>query len=579
MRRLFSILMVLASPFLWNCSESDKPPVLDQSVPQVVILYPTALEPATVKVSDSTDVYFVAHDLDAAGQDKTPTKVELWFSRPNTSDRVLIGTAPPPITIDQVPSDIRSSIEIPAGWSLYTRKWYTGPRPLPPIGTPINSGTTVQLFALAYDAAGNAGRSPEVVRVDIFNFGDDLRRPRGSFIVTPPSGTVEDSFTFDANGTLDDIDPIHLIRVRWDFDGSPSNGWDIDWDRDARADELQTWKFAAPSNYTVVMEARNSYLSPDSVDVTRRAVAVTDIGGNPRPPEEDNYADVPSGTYVVGDSSYVMDGRTFGTDSYEMPVHLVKITTSFRIEKTEVTNRLYLNYLLMTQADSATTEYRQGVIYSRDPKDPATPQDVLFILNRSRIFFDLDHETYAVQPGFEDHPVTGVTWHGARHYAISYGLRLPTESEWEIAARGSNVDWNYPFANGVELSRTDGPSRVNYAGSRVDPQPFANTTTPRGFYNGQMYQGFQTTDSPSAFGVYDMAGNVSEWVSDYLDTYTPELQSDPQGLVGIYKVIRGGSYLSSRAGVRCTARAGQLPEESLISVGFRTAYIQRVVGK
>ncbi len=577
MRRLVFVLFALASPFLWTCSENDTPAVQDLSEPEVRIFFPYDTEPATFVVSDSIDVYYAARDLSRNGQPISVQKVELWFARPGSSDRVLIATPSRAIDIDQVPEDIRPLVTLPAGWTLYTQVWYTGPTPLPPIGTPINTGTDVQLFALAYDAAGNVGRTEDVIRIHVTNLGDDIKGPRPVFTVSPQSGTTADTFVFDASATADDIDPPHLIRVRWDFDGNPANGWDVDWSADARADEPQEWQYVTPRSYRAILQAHNSYL-PDSINTTTRDLLVTPIGGNPRPPEPDNYVDIPMGTYVLGDSSYVLNGRTYQTDAIERPVHEVLFTSNYRVEKTEVTNRLYLDYLQAAlrpdEPDSATIEYAGGAIYSFDPAHPDTAQQVYLILSNSRIFYNLDAESFAIQPGYEDHPVTGVTWYGASAYALAFGLRLPTEAEWEVAARGVNSTFDYPFIDGVELDETTGPRRVNYAGSRSGADPFVDTTTPRSFYNGQVYQGFQTQDTPSVSGTYDMAGNVGEWVGDWHDNYNPGLDIDPQGSpIGVFKVVRGGSYQSSRAGVRCTARVGLLPHESFVSVGFRTAYI------
>jgi formylglycine-generating enzyme required for sulfatase activity len=581
MRMLCFVLFALASPFLWNCAEKDKAPVVDQSKPEVLIFYPNAPDSSTFIVRDSIETYFAARDVGPDGQSTPPSKVELWFSWPGSADRVFIGTETQPISMEQVPANIAPFVKVPSGWSLYTRRWYTGPKPLPPVGTPINSGTHVQLFAYAYDAAGNIGRTPDVLPLLVYNNGDNIGPPIPRFTVSPPSGTTEDTFTFSADSTTDRIDPVHEIRVRWDFDG---NGvWDVDWDRDARADMPQTWKYVVAKSYTAKLEAHNSYL-PDSITWTTRSLVVTPRGGNPHPPEPLNYVDVPGDrldpacVYVLGDSSYTLDGRSYPADADERPIHRARITTPYKIERTEVSNRLYLNYL-RAALDSAVVEYRDGRVYSRDPKHPDLPQELLFVLKDSQIFFVPDDQSFATLPAMEEHPVTGVTWTGAGAYAIFYGLRLPSEAEWEIAARGNNEELNYPFAGGVELTRAEGPHRVNYAGSRSGSDPFVDTgTTPVGFYNGSAYQGFQTIDTPSIFGAYDMAGNVREWVSDWYGEYIPG--DDPQGQpFGTLRVIRGGSYESSRADVRCTARAALPPDASSPNVGFRTAYIVPVLSR
>ena len=587
MRRLFFVLFALASPFLWNCSDNDKLAVADRSEPQVRIFYPYDSEPATFVVNDSIKIYFATHDLGQNDQPVEPTKVELWFSHPRAAAPVLIDTPAQLISIDQVPEEIRPFVQVPAGWSLYSRWWFTGPTPLPPDGgTPIDTGTDVQLFAVAYDAAGNVGRTPDVIRIHVTNFGDNIGPPSPDFTISPQAGTTATTFVFDPALTTDRIDSLDQISVRWDFDGNPANGWDIGWDMDARANQKQSWQYVTPRRYRVVLQAHNSYLR-DSIGTASRYIIVTPIGGDPRPPEENNYCDIPAGIYVLGDSSYALDGQWYQTDAREQPIHAVQFTSDYRIERTEVTNQLYLDYLQKElNADSPSIEYRGGVIYSWDPAHPEAPQDVYFYPGLSEIFFNLDTRTFAIKPGFEEHPVTGATWFGASAYALAYGLRLPTEAEWEVAARGSNEAWSYPFVGGTELTRAEGPHRVNYAVSEPDSlaPPFKGATAPRGFYNGRVYQGFQTLDTPSVFGTYDMAGNVSEWVGDWLKPtppfYPSELDTDPQGAAeGTSRVIRGGSYLSSRADVRCTARGGEPPDGGYASVGFRTAYIRPVPGR
>ncbi|NQV38407.1 MAG: SUMF1/EgtB/PvdO family nonheme iron enzyme [Candidatus Marinimicrobia bacterium] len=122
--------------------------------------------------------------------------------------------------------------------------------------------------------------------------------------------------------------------------------------------------------------------------------------------------------------------------------------------------------------------------------------------------------TFIVEEGFGDHPVTGVTWFGANKFAEYYALRLPTEEEWEKAARGI-TGFSYPWGNEIDSSR------ANYRLSG-DPWDAGDNweiiaTTPVGFYNGQLYNSFQTTNSPSPYGAYDMVGNVNEWTSSWFE--------------------------------------------------------------
>jgi len=146
--------------------------------------------------------------------------------------------------------------------------------------------------------------------------------------------------------------------------------------------------------------------------------------------------------------------------------------------------------------------------------------------------------TYHSGPAWPGFPVVGVSWPEAEAYANFVGKRLPTEAEWEKAARGTDQRI-YPWGNSI-----DG-SRANYLASG-DPYESSGYTTPVGFYDGRLHPSppFQTTDSPSAYGAYDMAGNVWEWVADWYqyDYYSVSPSSNPPGpLSGWDRVLRGGA--------------------------------------
>ena len=120
-------------------------------------------------------------------------------------------------------------------------------------------------------------------------------------------------------------------------------------------------------------------------------------------------------------------------------------------------------------------------------------------------------QIFEVEEGKENHPATDMNWIAATTFADYYSWRLPTNEEWEKAARG-NTGYNYPWGESI-----DG-SRANY---RESGDPFedesSHNTTPVGFYNGENHDGFQTTDSPSPYGVYDMDGNIWELTCTWID--------------------------------------------------------------
>ena len=168
------------------------------------------------------------------------------------------------------------------------------------------------------------------------------------------------------------------------------------------------------------------------------------------------------------------------------------------------------------------------------------------------------------------HPITLVTWYDAQGFCQWAGKRLPTEAEWERAARCDDGR-KYPWGDGLDSRRT------NYFQS---DDPFERgfgailSTNPVGFFDGSNRDGYQTRDGSSPFGTYDMVGNVFEWTSDWYNPRYYALSSDtnPQGPEeGVVKAVRGGSYAVDASHVRPTYRARDAPNFKGPDVGFRCA--------
>lgn len=223
---------------------------------------------------------------------------------------------------------------------------------------------------------------------------------------------------------------------------------------------------------------------------------------------------IPSGEFIMG-SDQASDPYFWGAEAPEHPVNI----DSFWIYRTEVTQLMY----------SKCVEQEKCPIPVKI-NDPVAQQ-------------------YG-KPRFDDHPVVMVTWHAALAYCQWAGGRLPTEAEWEKAARGTDGRL-FPWGNDPNV---DG--LANYS---------SNSPSPVGSYLA----------GSSPYGVYDMAGNVLEWVNDSFESayYQHSPLDNPTGpLSGSRKVIRGGAFNQHGIpGLRTVARASRKATDTLISIGFRCA--------
>ena len=165
-------------------------------------------------------------------------------------------------------------------------------------------------------------------------------------------------------------------------------------------------------------------------------------------------------------------------------------------------------------------------------------------------------------------PVTLVTWDDARAFCAWRGARLPTEAEFERAARG-------PLGRRFPWGQLSNSHRANHGRLGVD-----QTDDVDGFAELAPVSSFTSGRTPDGF--LNLAGNVAEWVNDrYAPQYPDEVTLDPQGpdaaLATSARVVRGGSYLSPLAWLRGAARGAFLPGERRPSLGFRCARSQRFV--
>jgi len=249
--------------------------------------------------------------------------------------------------------------------------------------------------------------------------------------------------------------------------------------------------------------------------------------------QNENYGEyvlVPAGEFLMGDN--FNEG-----DASERPVHKVYLK-AFYIGKYEVTNGEYKKFI--DDGGYTNSDYWKDEEWGRASDEK--PKD-----KRQDPSGNIIEHSYGRQPEFwydsvargggiagnENFPVVGVNLHEANAYckwlSEKTGIthRLPTEAEWEKAARGTDQR-RYPWGNNIDSSY------ANYYKSG-DPyeEDFSLTggLTPVGFYDGQMQDGFITHSNASPYGAYDMAGNVWEWVSDHWDPdyYSRSIYENPTG--------------------------------------------------
>ena len=213
----------------------------------------------------------------------------------------------------------------------------------------------------------------------------------------------------------------------------------------------------------------------------------------------------PPGMVFVAGGTFQMGSNS---ESDEKPIHTVTIS-GFFMDKTEVTQ----------------AEYRK-------------------VMGKTPSSFS----------GCDDCPVEKVSWHDANAYAKKVGKRLPTEAEWEYAARGGNKSKGYAYSGSNDLDAVAWYN--NNSGSKTHPV---------------------AQKQPNELGLYDMSGNVWEWCSDWYDEgyYSGSPQTDPQGSnSGKSRVLRGGSWYSNDYLCRVAYRVRSNPDLRYYFSGFRLVLSQ-----
>lgn len=275
------------------------------------------------------------------------------------------------------------------------------------------------------------------------------------------------------------------------------------------------------------------------------------------------FRDIPAGTFAMGDhggQGYPADGET--------PVHEVQLA-GFRMQSTPVTNAEF--ELFIRETGYRTTAEKFGVSAVFYAAFRGERSDILnqvsgvpwWLAVRGADWRHPNGPASTLQ-GLADHPVVHVSWEDADAYSRWSGTRLPTEAEWEYAARGglagSSYAWGDELTPGGEWNCNIWQGRFPHENSAEDG---FLTTAP-----GRTYL-------PNGYGLWQMAGNVWEWCRDWFDAdyYQQAPHQGPQGPdSGTRRVLRGGSYLCHDSycnRYRVAARNSNTPDSTSGNIGFR----------
>ena len=283
--------------------------------------------------------------------------------------------------------------------------------------------------------------------------------------------------------------------------------------------------------------------SPPRLDLPPQAgVQQTEVQITTNPKDGQKYVHVPAGQFIMGCSPG--DTECFPD---EKPAHSVAITNGFWIGQTEVPVSAYKRFVDSTGGSM-----------------PAEPR----YSNRS------------LNPGWRDEtaPMTMVTWADSRAYCEWAGLRLPTEAEWEYAARGGISSARYGAVDEIAwYADNSGERHIN-----ADSIPINESYPIQLAKNGNRFH-MGGEKKPNAFLIFDMLGNVWEWTADWhKDSYykdilagnqqNPESLADPKGPAnGEWRAVRGGCWVNRALSIRASTRGKLKPSVRQSNTGFRCA--------
>ncbi len=366
------------------------------------------------------------------------------------------------------------------------------------------------------DQSGNTGWvSRNLTVVDSVDIANDF--PVATFTVNPVIGDENTLFTFNASDCSDAQDTVTQLEVRWDFDNNGS--WDSNWS----TEKIVTHTYGVQGQYEVIMQVRDL---DGNISGNSRTIAV---GAGGSGVIDLTFVDITGGTFEMGCTQ--SNQETCNTYD-ETPIRMVTVN-AFQMSKYEITNKQFADFL-------------NEIGCSPDGSLGGEP---LIFIGEESCKITYSGGSFSAVFGNHNFPVTQVTWLGAEEFCAHYGGRLPTEAEWEFAAKGGNSPGNYTYAGSDNIANVAWYAANSYA------------------VNHEV-----GTKDANQLGLYDLSGNASEWCSDWYawDYYTLEENDNPTGpATGEMRIVRGGSVYNGDDDCRSSDRFYLLPKTSNPGLGFR----------
>lgn len=293
-------------------------------------------------------------------------------------------------------------------------------------------------------------------------------------------------------------------------------------------------------------------------------VKTADIAVSSKPASKENMAYIPGGEFVMGTNSK----EGFPADG-EGPMRKVKVKP-FYMDPCAVTNAEFTEFVEDTGYQTEAEAYGWSFVFHSLLSEKIRKQVNQIVQGTPwwcRVSGAYWHQPEGPDSSIDekrDHPVVHISWNDAQAYCRWAGKRLPTEAEWEFAARGGLEQKKYPW--GDELT-PDGEHYCNiwqgvFPKQNTEEDGFAGTAPAKSF-------------PPNGYGLYNVSGNIWEWCSDWFirTIHRRGGRDNPQGPEeGTSRIMRGGSYLCHESycnRYRVAARSSNTPDSSTGNLGFR----------